>query len=1029
MSKPFYSFGIIFKNEIRCLERCLKSLQPLRDAVPCEVVMADTGSDDGSREIAERYADVLFDFPWCDDFSAARNAVMDCCSGEWYFYIDADEWLDDISELITFSKVKELPVDFAGVLIRNYHSEGLEKDQNYMDFTGLRLARLSTGARFRGCVHEAFAAPDGGALKMANLRETVLHHDGYVYADKAAEKAKHDRNMILLKKKLAEDPDDIKTLIECVDCSKTYDAESADYARRAVELVERRARGWDKYGGIVLRNAVSVAKLHDLPEIEDWIRTGWKQFPNSMFTQVDLTYYALAHFFDQENYGEAICWGERYFQGLEALRAKRFDPNEYMWGWLEFESPFWERKAAILLIRCYVENMEPEKALDAFRRIKGCELEPEKQVGLCVELLLQLHRSTRLDASAAMVSFWEQINQPVPNEEAAQMRRREFVRTGANVFAPGYRENEATRDDYLRHGHGVFSKLAGVCGLGTAAAILEMQDPHMIKQALAGIEDWSELPIAALVHALERGVEFPIAGKPLNIEEMDGLASRLAHDRDSFYPLAGRVLSECCFQQGQKLAWTRAIALTMVQVYDWGADEPNAAEGMSLARAFAQAEDRFLPCCYAPDALCEDGLYVLPPMHRFGWWCAKAFGALDAGDAVGYTRSLRKGLSTCGAMKPMVEFLMRHTPELQTPPPSAELLALAQQIKTVLAGFAPDDPTVAALKQSEAYRKVAYLIEAKDMGGKIGPRKMTTQKFVGFLESYNQMSKMLKTYNYQEILKQASTLAEIDPTKFEQYPMGGYSKGMTSGAYRFVLKDLLEHIEEYDWLYNRFEDDISREVFTNLIRYRLFPANSFLVAAYDAEHPHYYDKTIVKCNEDEVFVDCGAFDGDSTEKFIKYYGTYKHIYAYEPSAENIQACQDNLKKYDNVTVRQCGVGEKEAFLSMDSNGASSTFMRERQTSAGDGIQIISLDEDILEKITYCKMDIEGFEIPALLGAKRHIQNDFPKLAISLYHIVTDIWEIPRLIDSIHPGYRFFIRHYDPKHNWETVLYAIPPEKE
>lgn len=103
MSKPLLSIGMIFKNEIRCLERCLKSLQPLRDAIPCELVMADTGSDDGSREIAEKYADILFDFPWINDFSAARNAVMDRCSGAWYFSVDADEWLDEnIEELTVF---------------------------------------------------------------------------------------------------------------------------------------------------------------------------------------------------------------------------------------------------------------------------------------------------------------------------------------------------------------------------------------------------------------------------------------------------------------------------------------------------------------------------------------------------------------------------------------------------------------------------------------------------------------------------------------------------------------------------------------------------------------------------------------------------------------------------------------------------------------------------------------------------------------------------------------------------------------
>ena len=100
--------GIIFKNEIRCLERCVKSLQPLRDAIPCQLVMADTGSNDGSREVAEQYADICFDFPWINDFAAARNAVLDRCTGGWFMWLDADEWLDsDVSELLGFLKQVE----------------------------------------------------------------------------------------------------------------------------------------------------------------------------------------------------------------------------------------------------------------------------------------------------------------------------------------------------------------------------------------------------------------------------------------------------------------------------------------------------------------------------------------------------------------------------------------------------------------------------------------------------------------------------------------------------------------------------------------------------------------------------------------------------------------------------------------------------------------------------------------------------------------------------------------------------------
>lgn len=77
MSKPLLSIGMIIKNEMRCLERCLKSLEPLRAQIPCQLVIADTGSTDGSRALAERYADILVDYPWNQDFAAARNAVLE----------------------------------------------------------------------------------------------------------------------------------------------------------------------------------------------------------------------------------------------------------------------------------------------------------------------------------------------------------------------------------------------------------------------------------------------------------------------------------------------------------------------------------------------------------------------------------------------------------------------------------------------------------------------------------------------------------------------------------------------------------------------------------------------------------------------------------------------------------------------------------------------------------------------------------------------------------------------------------------
>ena len=156
--------------------------------------------------------------------------------------------------------------------------------------------------------------------------------------------------------------------------------------------------------------------------------------------------------------------------------------------------------------------------------------------------------------------------------------------------------------------------------------------------------------------------------------------------------------------------------------------------------------------------------------------------------------------------------------------------------------------------------------------------------------------------------------------------MGGYSKGQTAGYYQFVIADLKKNILRYDKVYEMLIDEKSKEVFTHLLQYRLLPAKQFLEQAYDATYPQYFDKDIVSCTEDEVFVDCGGFIGDMAEEFIKQYQKYKHIYVYEPSDDNIEICRSNLSKYQNITVRNCGVGEKNEQLGISNRADSSSFL-------------------------------------------------------------------------------------------------------
>ena len=215
MATPLLSIGMIIKNEMRCLERCLQSLDSLRKTIPCQLVIADTGSTDGSREVAERYADILLDFTWVNDFSAARNAVMERCTGMWYLTIDADEWLEDIGELVDFLTGPEgKSFNMAMVYQCNYGDPLLLQ---YSNSLVPRMGQLRGGKlRYQYPIHEVLYFTDNAPFNTKLLENTFLHHDGYVDMGDGGKEAKGRRNMELLRVEQEKHPQDLRTLCQCI---------------------------------------------------------------------------------------------------------------------------------------------------------------------------------------------------------------------------------------------------------------------------------------------------------------------------------------------------------------------------------------------------------------------------------------------------------------------------------------------------------------------------------------------------------------------------------------------------------------------------------------------------------------------------------------------------------------------------------------------------------------------------------------------------------------------------------------------
>lgn len=713
-NSPLLSIGIIFKNEIRCLERCMKSLQPLRDAIPCELVMADTGSDDGSRAVAEKYADQVFDFPWINDFAAARNAVMDRCSGEWYLTVDCDEWLDpDIARLVRFLTTEQR-FNFASLVVRNYKSLELEKSGLYSDFAACRILRMSTGVRFEGAIHEHWTHAEG-SLHIQMLEHTILHHDGYIFSDPKDAEKKVERNMTLLRAELEKDPDSLLLLMQCIESGSGGTPEYMDYVHRALEGVREKRTGWNLFGPSILRHAVTVASGMKLPELDEWIALAEETFPDSIFTRVDVAYIACGAAFNKGDYAGCIRRGEQYLRGLEDFERRNFNQMDMISSSVTMVSPYWKQNISIYLAAAYLFEHKPEECGKMLHSLDTAIMDIQ-QVGNFVRSLVYLHGRSELDTAGIIVPFWEKLSRPEPTQKKAQERCHEFQRMASGVFDPVYREGEGKEEDYCRHSYTVFLPLAGKCAAGDAAAILEEEDPAKIAEILSRQEDFQEMPIFAIRYALEHGVKFPLPGKPLRMEDLGALAARLVQDNTGFTPKLWQYMGEMEDQSGQKLFWQQSLIVNAVAQFHWKAESPDVANGLAVVHAYAKTMGTFLPRYYAPELLRSTCAGLFPPFHRFGFYCTQAFGALDAGDGAGYVRLLREGLEVCPGMKDVVEFLLEHTPQLQAPPePSEELKALADQIRAVLANFSPGDPAVAALKQSEAYQKVAYLIEGMDV--------------------------------------------------------------------------------------------------------------------------------------------------------------------------------------------------------------------------------------------------------------------------------------------------------------------------
>lgn len=1017
MSEPILSIGIIFKNDIRCIERCLSSLEPLRKALPCQLVMADTGSTDGSRAVAERYADVLIDFAWVNDFAAARNAVLDRCTGVWCLTVDTDEWLDpNVSELAAFLKgKKQEQFDAASVIQRNYTDMHL---QDYGDFSAMRMARRFGGAlRYQGAIHETFCCPGKELSRHIVLADTIFHHDGYAEVSPGHMQEKFRRNMALLRPALEQQPNDLRLLGLCIDSAETVE-EKRSYADRLYAILCREA-GEQPLVTHMLSFQKCMKVYYNARDLDRVLEgySVWKAYsPESALLRLDGETFAAVAAYYKNDYQAALEHIANRRRALAEVKShadlRRQDRLYFQYDTIGRR---WHSNMMAIAFHCLCKLKRFSEADELLRGAQPTDF-LTKDRGFVVLRLLKYPE--QLPASGDFLrrcwefygdeTAWQKFGEDVDRRQALG----DFV-----VMLQNYLDRTGPEGWALLGGMGHTAP-------GRSARIVQSSDAKAIAQEWADVSDWKQMFPQAYLHTMELRLPLPEGFYRQTSEQMATLAAALikqpALPRTALDWLAH---TDPPATPGQ-LAWQLDLATAALRAPGWSGDE---AVGQGLCGLYAGLSATWLDNVYNPELLNAEDIAVLPDMHRFAWHLRQALAALEGGDELGYVRGLRAALDAAPAMKETVDFLLAHKPKTSA---QRQLEELAGQVKAILASYAPDDPAVAALKASPAYQKVAPLLRQQGMSEAAPQTSDEPLADPAALEEALAGSRQEIAASIRQNLGRWGVENENARRAYwEKYPLWGKDEAEVTAN---LSAALAEHGQDFRWLFGRLGDEQSRRVLTAVVRsWRLYDEAS-LKQVIDQKNDDYFDRALLHCDENEVVADLGAYTGDTFLSYVKNYGSmaYRRYYCYEISKDSFDALRKATAPYPRVVLRRKGAGAAPGAMTMTAGADTSANTLAAGTSAGpDTVEIVPLDRDITEPLTLIKMDIEGMEQAALQGCARHIRQERPKLALSVYHNFEDIWKLPRMIDEMAPGYRFFLRYHGGD-GWpsEITLLALPPEQ-
>ena len=303
-NKPLLSISIMVSNRIDTIRKCMESIKPLLTEFPCELIALDTVGEttDGSIDVVKEYTDKIYRFEWCNDFAKARNFGLDKCIGEWFMFMDDDEWFEDVTEIVEF---------FTSGEYKKYNSANY-KIRSYANYEGaynvaslFRMVKRTEQTRFVGRVHE-YLDPLKPPVKEFSA---YIHHYGYVFASLEEERAHCERNISLLEPDFKKNPWDMHVRAQLVQ-EYMFMEELRPKAKKLCEdtlKADKKYYKTNEFQWILLAYLRLANKENDYETMVERAELFRKRFPLSAIADLAISAIEVTARFKLEQYEVAIA--------------------------------------------------------------------------------------------------------------------------------------------------------------------------------------------------------------------------------------------------------------------------------------------------------------------------------------------------------------------------------------------------------------------------------------------------------------------------------------------------------------------------------------------------------------------------------------------------------------------------------------------------------------------------------------------------------------------------------------------------